>query len=135
MKLILEIRRSQFVLFFSTLFPSRRRHPISISAFFFQSTFQLNVSWGGCCCEPVRTCAGMTVGGRRCDQQLREQSPFLRPALTSGQARCSYETHVPFLGAILNYTSLCADQYLPVIVCRSISYSRCRIFLLPFPND
>ena len=33
---------------------------------------------------------------------------------TSGQARCSHETHAPFLGAILNYTLLCADQYLTV---------------------
>ena len=40
---------------------------------------------------------------------------------TSGQARCSHETHVPFLGAILNYTSLCADQYLTVLP-------------FPFPN-
>lgn len=31
---------------------------------------------------------------------------------TSDQARCSYETNAPFLGAILN--SLCADQHLTI---------------------
>ena len=41
-------------------------------------------------------------------------SVHVKSISASGQARCSHETHVPFLGAILNYTSLCADQYLTV---------------------
>lgn len=94
------------------------------SAFFFQSTFQLNVSWRrvllrACTyvCQHDRWGPALRSTKTVARAVSLHNSPFLRQLSVRtyfGSGRCSYETHVPFLGAILNYTSLCADQYLTV---------------------